>query len=398
MAHSAILNEHIGEVVTSQGIEYHSRITCTPLPANVKLYMPNTLGKPYYLDPMALNSFITEKTRELKEGDVFSEKIASGLKKSENHQVQNMVKLLDQCDRELADRYDEGGQPLPEQRAMTLKVQHTIESKVGIEWCELKEYIDQKTYIIPDNDEKHQNFGFIVFVQADDGEIRRYDSNTDVITGGKYTLMELLESLKKSKGLDLKLHPSDQISFLDFGCNEPVFKKTPDDIRFTYHWNLLSYISDRDGATMTYGTILLDEYNQQCRDAHRPRFGVSFDDSPSSQLRLESMSSLEPQSPPPTPPPSPSPDRPPPIVLCVRVPPGLCPLIQFPKEDRPRSRSPPNDGAAAAGAGAAAQHPTSSKGGKRKHTKRKRSIKRSYRKRRVTRRKYNSRRYNKNKK
>jgi hypothetical protein len=291
--HSSLLDVHLGQETNPQGvIEYHSEITCEPLPENVRLNTPNVLGKSYYLDPRSLKKFISNTQKGLGTGEDFSKKIASRLNEFENEEVKQMFKLLDQCDEELASLYEKGGQPLPQQKTFLLKVQDSKESKVGIEWYQLDKYIVQKKYTIPHGD--HMNDGLIVCIQ-DQGKIEMYESNNRVIRGGRFNLAEILTMLSEWKDLNLLL-PSDQIRFFDFGCNDPVFKNNPDDIRFKYHWNLLSFTRDGAGAIMTYGTIRLDEHKKRCRDAHSTRVGVGIGEEPTSQLSLGSSSSSESQS------------------------------------------------------------------------------------------------------
>jgi hypothetical protein len=386
--HGSIDDVWKSEDVNSQGVtEYHSEITCEPLPANTTLYMPNILGKPYHLKTKNLEDLIRDKTNEwIRSSGLFSEYIASVLDEYESQERNTMFELMDECDRSDAVGYARQQKMPDEQREQRVKLRTSMEYKTGIKWLKPDYYIVQKRCNLPKDYRPGE--GLIICIEEENKQIRKYYSTGNEIHG-RYNLTELLTSLKGWMRLGLK--PEDKICVFDFVCNIPNFVSNPNKIAKTYDdVELLSFNHDHDGgATMTYGAIPI---SQSCRDK-TVRGGVSFDDTPLSPLTLANDS----QSPSSSLSASASPARPLPLFY-VKVPPAGIKLINFEvlkhKDARPRSASPFPDIHATppidfVGQSVSPSRGDSLGGGKRKHTKRKRSLKRSNRKRRVTRRRYN---------
>jgi hypothetical protein len=383
--HGSIDDVWKGKDVNSQGVtEYHSEITCEPLPANTTLYMPNILGKPYHLKTKNLEDLIRDKTREWSGTVPFSEYIASKLDEYESKERNTMFELMDECDRSDAVGYAKQQKMPDEQREQRVKLRTSMEYKTGIKWLKPDYYIVQKRCNLPGNHRPGE--GLIICIEEENKQIRKYYSTGNEIHG-RYNLTELLSALKDLRTLGLK--PEDKICVFDFVCNIPNFVSNPNKIAEKYNdVELLSFNHDHDGgATMTYGAIPI---SQSCLDK-TVRGGVSFDDTPLSLLTVGTYS--------PSPSPSPSrslsasasPARPLPLFY-VKVPPAGIKLINFEviktKHDRSRSASPVPDMKIKPPIEFVGRS-ISPKGGKRKHTKRKHSLKRSNRKRRVTRRRYN---------
>ena len=398
--HGSIDDVWKGDGVNSQGVtEYHSEITCEPLPENTTLYMPNILGKPYHLKTKNLEDLIRDKTREwsLSPTVPFSEYIASVLDKYESKELTSMFELMDECDRSDAVGYARQQKMPHEQREQRVKLRTSMEYKTGIKWLNPDDYIVQKRCNLPGNHSPGE--GLIICIEENKRIIKYYPSGAEI--HGRYNLTELLSALKKWSRLGL--NHDDKICVFDFVCNIPNFVSNPNKIAKTYDdVELLSFNHVHDGgAIMTYGAIPL---SQSCRDK-TVRVGVSFDDTPLSYLTVGTYSpSPSPsRSLPPSASASASPARPLPLFY-VKVPPAGIKLINFevikPKHERSRSASPVPDIHAIPPIEFVGQSVSPSRGdsphrgnglagGKRKHTKRKRSLKRSNRKTRVTRRRYN---------
>lgn len=393
VSHGSIDDQLVSEYVNEQDVTvYESRINFEILPEYTTLYMPNILGKPYFLSPTRLNDFITNQIREWDRKHTFSEYIANELKEFEERQCDTMFKLLDESDILDAPGYDQGFRMPLNEKEKRRTMREAAVYKVGIEWKKPDHYMFEKKYNLPANHRPGE--GLLIIIEEIHSNGRRTISEILRTDGreisGRLNLAEVATALRSLERLKLK--PTDEICVFDFVCNTPNFQSNRYIAQY-YNPDLLSchLNPDDDGATMTYGTILKEQSEQFCLAETLGQTGVGYDDSPRSLFDLDSYSQSSGAS-------QNSdvslPTRATPL-LQVRVPREGISLINFRADDLPRSRTRSRSGSRS-GSPMGRTSPIDSfdlgGGGKRKYTKRKRNLKRSYRKRYVTRVRYDSRR------
>ena len=377
VSHGSIDTRYVNHSKDDKDVDiYHFEIDCKELPDNIRLRMPNILGKPYYENHSNTLGFINRKILEWKthmrpvvlqgrdrsrspesRQSNFSDFIAEALTKFEEDEVTAMFNLMDQCDQADSRGYALGYEMPIEQKESRRYMSKATTRKVGIEWNNMLYYITNKFYNLT---EKSGEEVLVVIeeINADDGTRTVspiIETKGEIV--GRMNLVGVEQALRNVKRLGLSA--TDQIYFFDFACNTfNMNLESLPDIK-QYLPKLLSCQKNHDGsATIIYGTVSKDQCERQRTAEVLGQSGVKFDESQTSVLSVESHTQpddsfvnsqvSEAASVPP--------------LLYVNVPIGAIPSIDFGSDV------------------------FKSGGNKRKHTKRKRSIKRSYRKRRITRR------------